>query len=111
MNWLQNLPLKRKLTLVILFTCSAVLLLACVVLAAYQLFDSRRVIVGDSMVLADVIGKNSRAALAFQDENSAQQTLLTLQSEPSVSAACLYDAQGNPFANYVQSGTQFQFPS
>jgi signal transduction histidine kinase/ActR/RegA family two-component response regulator len=111
MNWLQNLPLKRKLTLVILFTCSAVLLLACVVLAAYQLIDSRRTIVRDSMVLADVIGKNTSAALAFQDDNSANQTLLTLQSEPNVSAACLYDEHGNQFASYTQPGTRVQFLS
>ncbi len=111
MNWLKKLPLKRKITLVILLTCSAVLLLACGVLAAYQLFDFRRTLVRDSIVLADVIGKNTRAALAFQDENSAQQTLSTLQSEPYVSAACLYDANGNEFANYVQSGSGVQLPA
>jgi signal transduction histidine kinase/ActR/RegA family two-component response regulator len=111
MNWLENLPLKKKLTLVILLTCSIVLLLACGILAAYQLFDFRRTLIRDSMVLADVIGKNTRAALAFQDENSAQQTLLTLQSEPNVSAACLYDAQGNQFANYAPSGASIQLPS
>jgi signal transduction histidine kinase/ActR/RegA family two-component response regulator len=111
MNWLQNLPLKRKLSLVILCTCTAVLLLACVVLAAYQLIDSRRTIVGDSMVLADVIGKNTCAALAFQDDSSAKQTLLALQSEPYISAACLYDAHGNQFASFTQSGATVQFPS
>lgn len=110
MSWLQNLPLKRQLTLVILLTCSAALLLACGVLAAYQLFDFRRSMVEESMVLADVIGKNNRAALAFQDENSAQQTLLALQSDPYVSGACLYDAQGNQFASYVPSGANVQFP-
>ena len=111
MSWLEKLPLKKKLTLVILLTCSVVLLLACGVLAVYQSFDFRRTLVRDSTVLADVIGKNTRAALAFQDENSAQQALLTLQSEPNVSAACLYDAQGNQFANYVQSGINVPLPS
>jgi signal transduction histidine kinase/ActR/RegA family two-component response regulator len=110
MTWFQNLPLKRKLTLIILLTCSAVLLLACGVLAVYQLFDFRRQIIEDSSVLADVVGKNTRAAITFQDENSAQQTLLALQSETSVSAACVYDAQGNQFASYVRSGDSGQFP-
>ena len=110
MNWFQNLPLKRKLTLIILLTCSAVLLLACGILAGYQLFDFRQRIIEDSSVLADVIGKNTRAAITFQDENSAQQTLLALQSESSVSGACLYDAQGNQFASYVRSGDSVQFP-
>ncbi len=34
MNWLRDLPIRRKLTLAILLTCSAALLLACGVLAA-----------------------------------------------------------------------------
>jgi predicted PurR-regulated permease PerM len=56
MNWLRDLPLKRKLTLVILLTCSCVLLLACGVLATYQLFDFRQNLVHDTTVLADVPG-------------------------------------------------------
>ncbi|HEX3623998.1 MAG TPA: ATP-binding protein [Verrucomicrobiae bacterium] len=107
---LQNLPLKRKVTLVILLTCSAVLLLACGVLAAYQLYDFRKALISDSSVLADVIGKNTCGALAFQDENSAKQTLLALQSEPYVSGARVYDAQGNEFASYVQEGAIDQLP-
>ena len=39
---LVDTPIKRKLTLVILLTCSVVLLLACGVLAAYQMFDFRQ---------------------------------------------------------------------
>ena len=64
---LQNLPVRRKLTVAILSVCAVVLLLACAVLAAFEVFDFRRAIVRDSMVMADVVGKNTRAALAFQD--------------------------------------------
>jgi signal transduction histidine kinase/ActR/RegA family two-component response regulator/HAMP domain-containing protein len=110
MNWLRDLPLKRKLTLVILLTCSVVLLLACGVLAMYQLLEFRKTMVRNSTVLADVLAKNTQAALAFQDENSAQQTLLALQAEPDVSAACLYTAGGNQFVNYVRQGMKIQLP-
>jgi len=54
-NWLQNLPIKQKLTLVILSTCSAVLVLACGVLAVYELLEFRRTTVRDMTVLADVL--------------------------------------------------------
>jgi nitrate/nitrite-specific signal transduction histidine kinase len=37
MNWVRDLPIKRKLTLAIMGTCSAVLLLACVALEAWQM--------------------------------------------------------------------------
>jgi signal transduction histidine kinase/ActR/RegA family two-component response regulator/HAMP domain-containing protein len=111
MNWLRDLPLKQKLTLVILLTCGAVLLLACGVLAAYQLYDFRWMMVRDSTVLADVLARNTQAALTFQDEAAAQQTLQALQAEPYVAAACLYNVRGSQFAGYVRPGTALQLPS
>ena len=102
MNWFGNLPLKRKLTLAILFTCAVVLLLACAVLAVYELYDFRQTTVRDSVLLADVLANNTQAALAFQDESTAKQTLGALQAEPDVSAACLYTAAGDVFASYTR---------
>ena len=55
--------LKRKLTLVILLTCSLVLLLACGVLGAYQLIDFREMTVRDTTVLAEVLADEDAEAL------------------------------------------------
>lgn len=104
MRWLNEQPIKRKLTLAILITCSAALLLACGVLAAYGLYDFRQALRRDMTVLADVLAKNNRAALAFRDETAAQETLLALQAEPYVEAACLYSPDGKWFAGYTRSG-------
>jgi len=71
MNWLQNLPIKRKLTLVVVLTCSIVVLLACALLAGYELYEFRRAMLRDTTVLTDVLAKNTRAALAFSDETAA----------------------------------------
>lgn len=110
LDWLQDLPIRRKLTLAILVTCSVVLFLACAVLGIYQIFDSRQTVVRDTTVLADVLAKNTQAALTFQDETAAQQTLLALQAEPSVVAACLYDGNGKPFANYSREEADMRCP-
>jgi len=110
MKWLEDMPLKRKVTFVILVTCSTALLLACGVLAAFQMADFRRTIVRDMTVLGDVTAKNTRAALAFHDDRAAAETLLALQSEPNVIAACLYDEEGRRFATYIRSGESVQFP-
>jgi signal transduction histidine kinase/ActR/RegA family two-component response regulator len=104
MSWFQNLPIKPKLTLVILLTCSVTLLLACGVLAAYELYDFREAMVRDTTVLADAIAENVRAAMAFQDENAAHDTLLALQSEPDVVLAGLYSPKGTRFAEYSRNG-------
>lgn len=110
MNWLRNQPVGRILTFVILLSCSVVLLLACGVLAAYQLYDFHQMTVHDSTVLADVLARNTQAALTFQDEAAATQTLEALQAEPYVSAACLYTALGAPFATYVRPGLKMSLP-
>ena len=112
MSWVHNLPLKRKLTVVILATCAVVLLLACAVLGAYELHDYRQSMVRDDIVLADVLARNTQAALQFQDEAAAEQTLQALEAEPDVSAACLYTARGNRFASYVHhQGAKIDFPA
>ena len=110
MNWLRDLPIRRKLTLVILLSCLLVLLLACGVLATYQVLDFRQSMVRDTTVLADVLAKITQAALTFQDENAARQTLLALQAEPFVAGACLYDENGDRFADYQRDGAKVDFP-
>jgi signal transduction histidine kinase/ActR/RegA family two-component response regulator len=111
MNWLRNLPIKRKLNLVILMTCSLALFLACVALALYQWYDFRRTLVSDTTALADVSAKDSRAALTFEDNSAAQKILLALQSEPDISAACLYNANNSRFSSYTRKGLAVRFPA
>jgi len=110
-NWLENLPIKRKLTLLILTTCTAVLLLACLAIAAFELFNFRRAVARDTTVLADILAKNTQAALSFDDENSAWETLLAFQAEPHIVTACLYRRNGNRFADYTRAGAPAEFPA
>jgi signal transduction histidine kinase len=50
-------------------------------------------------VLAEVIGDNSMAALAFDDSRAAIEVLSALEAENSVVSASLYDAKGSLFAS------------
>src|SRR6185437_9655152 len=111
MKWLNNIPLRRKLTLVILMTCSAVLLLACGVMAAYQMLDYRKSVARDLSVLAEVVSQNTRAAMAFDDQKVAQETLASLASEPSVAAACIYDNTGAQYAVYQDPKLPVHLPA
>lgn len=110
MNWMRDWPIRQKLTLVIMFVCGTVLLLACGALGIYQIYEFRAAMVRDTTVLADVLAKNTQAALTFKDESAAQQTLQALQAEPSVAAACLYDEKGDKFAWYARQGELTAFP-
>ena len=110
MKWLNNIPMRRKLTLVILLTCSAVLLLACGILAAYQIVDYRKMAARDLNVLAEVIAQNAQSAVAFDDQNVAQETLAALRSESSVAGACIYDNKGTQFATYLDPKRHIRLP-
>jgi PAS domain S-box-containing protein len=111
MAWWTDIPVRRKLTLVILLTCTTVLLLACAVLAAYELITFRRTMARDMTVLADVLSRNITSAIAFQDESEASKTLLALKAEPQIIAACLYTKDGSRFAEYVRPLASVQFPA
>jgi signal transduction histidine kinase len=110
MKHLRDISIKRKVTFVILTTSSVVVLLACVAMGTYQIYEYRVNLVRDTTVLADVLAKNTQAALAFQDETAAGSTLEALKAEPYVTAACLYSTDGALFANYKRLQAAVQFP-
>jgi signal transduction histidine kinase len=101
MGWLANLPIKQRLTLLILATCSIVLLISCAALATYELIDFRRAAVRDAIVLADILGSNTQAALTFDDAKAARKVLESLRAEPNVACARVFEESHQPFADYV----------
>jgi signal transduction histidine kinase/ActR/RegA family two-component response regulator/HAMP domain-containing protein len=103
--------IRRKLTTIILLTCSIVLLLACLVLFAYQHFAFRQAAVRNLTTLGQVIASNSTAALAFVNTDDAQVTLAALRAEPQVVAAALYDMQGQLFAKYPDTLSASELPA
>jgi PAS domain S-box-containing protein len=111
MHWLQDMPIRWKVTLVILLTSTTTLLLACVAFVHYELVTSRQTMVRDLQVLADVLGQNSAAALQFDDQGAGENILLALQAKPHLIAACLYTKDGQRFATYAIRGMHPQFPS
>jgi len=109
-SWLQDWPIRRKLMLVIVLACSAALLMACCALGFYQAYQFRESLARDSTVLADVVARNTQAALAFQDEGQAQTTLQALEAESNIGGARLYNEKGQRFADYVRDGNNIVFP-
>ncbi|HEX6639623.1 MAG TPA: ATP-binding protein [Thermoanaerobaculia bacterium] len=110
MTRLRDLPIRRKLTLAMIATCTVALSLAAIVLAALDVVDVRQSMLRDTTVMADVIARNTEAALAFHDPDAARKTLRALDSEPRISAACLYDARGVRFAEYARAERRGNFP-
>ena len=104
MRFLQNLSITRKFTLVILGTCLLAVALACIGLGVYERSAFRTEMTSELSALADTLGANTAAALAFHDQKSATDMLGALKAEHNIVVAGLYDGGGKAFASYFRSG-------
>ena len=106
----KNLPIERKLRIVILLTCGIVLLLTCVAFIAYEVNTYKATAIEGLTTLAEVIGENTTAALAFRDEDDAAKVLQSVQAEPNIVAAAVYDLNGNLFVRFPTNATTDLIP-
>lgn len=100
----RDLPIRRKLTVIIMATSSAALLLACSAFVLHDLVSFRRLLVADLSTLAKIIGSNSTGAILFNDSKRAGETLAALEAETNVLWACIYGQDGRRLAEYVRGG-------
>ncbi|MBN1931850.1 MAG: HAMP domain-containing protein [Desulfobacterales bacterium] len=100
MQLFQNISIKQKLTIIIMLTSIIVLFLACASFVINDLLTFRQTMVENLTTLAEVIGSNSTAALTFNDQKAAEETLEALKADPNVIAAQIYTRAGQLFAKY-----------
>jgi signal transduction histidine kinase/ActR/RegA family two-component response regulator len=91
---------------IMLLTSAAAIVLTCSALILYELITTRGESLQQVATLARIVSANSTAALAFRDDQDAQEVLATLRTEPSIVAAALYDEHGKPFATYAAGDTR-----
>jgi signal transduction histidine kinase/CheY-like chemotaxis protein len=109
----KNSSIQRKLTFVIVCTSLVGLSLACLIFDLYERTSFRAAMTSELAVLADTLGANTAASLAFNDRKSAQDMLGALRAERHIVAACLYDSHGAVFAQYRRDGigATFEMPA
>ena len=103
MHFFRDMPIKQKLMVIIMSVTAAALLLSGlgIVIADSILF--RAAMQRDISGLAQIVGDNSTAALAFNDPQTATQTLASLKARPHLVAGCVYRPDGTIFATYVRA--------
>src|SRR5438094_589456 len=106
----RDLPIKRKLTVIILGITSIALLVACAAFVGYELATFREAMGEKMKVLADVLGANSTAAFKFRNESDARDVLAVLRVEPDIIGAAFYDSDGKLFVPYSRDKTDRRFP-
>jgi signal transduction histidine kinase/DNA-binding response OmpR family regulator len=109
---LRDLPIRQKLGGLILVSSFFAVILACVGFAIYERQRVHADIADELATLADTLGANTAASLAFNDQKTARQMMEALRAEHHVLGACLYDNRGQIFAAYRRAdlATAFRIP-
>ncbi len=99
---LPTFSLRQRLLWLSMFASSMGLLLFCTGFLVYGLRAYSSAKESDLHSMAELLGENAGAVLAFDDANGAQELLQTLRIQPGIRAAVLYRADGLPFATYLR---------
>lgn len=97
---LRNLPIRRKLTIMMLGTGLVVLLMMCAGFFTYEYVTFRRTSVRHLSTLGEMLAIGSTASLAFDNREDAMAVLSALKADRHVVAAAIYDRDGHLFAKY-----------
>ena len=104
-----DLPIRRKLTLLVLASITLVVVMAGAGLATYERQRYRNRMIRELTALADTLGANTAATLENNDADEAEEMLGALRAEPHVMAAGLFDERGHLFAEYRRDGLREDF--
>ena len=109
MNWMRQKSIREKLTLIVMATCAAALILAGSALAVYDRLTFRQDMARDLETLARITSSNSAAAVAFNDASAGREILGALAAQKQIVRACLYTHDGKVFATYARAGEEQSF--
>src|SRR5882724_5226839 len=111
MMFLRDIPINRKLTVILMLVSGVVVVLTCASFFAYEFLTFRQTTVGQLSTLAEVVAANSTAALAFENRDDAREILNSLKAEKHIVSAALYDKDGKLFSKYPTDKPADTFPT
>ena len=100
--WPQSL--RGRAIAVVLVTTFVALVVATTTLAVYDAHAYREALTADLMAQADILGRVSAPALAFDDPQTARGNLAMMRARPGILSADLYRPNGQLFASYNPTG-------
>ena len=96
-----DIPIQDKVTSIILLTSCVAILIASGVFITGDTIHSRSELVRELSTVADITGRNSAAAVLFDDHAAAQETLSALGSMPNIMVAAIVRDDGAVFASFA----------
>jgi len=98
----ENLPIKQKLIIIIMGLSALMLAGGFSLVVIEKYYSYRTALVHNIGTLADALGANSTAAIAFNDETTANEILSALSVEPNIVVATIQTNDGKLFAHYLK---------
>ncbi len=102
--------IRHKLVGVALMATLAALLVALGALVAYDLRGHHQALLADMETQAELLGRMTSAALAFDDARLAADNLALMRIRPAVRAGAIYKGSGQLFASYFSPGAERVLP-
>ena len=96
----RDLPIGKKLLIIIMGICIITLLVSLAAFLTFDLVELRKEAVRELSTTARIIGRNCSAALIFNDPTDAAENLAGLRSNPSVISAWIFTNEDRSFAAY-----------
>jgi len=106
MRKFRDIPIKNKLSAIILLTSGILLLLTSSALVTSELLVFRQTMVADLFTLADMVGVNSTAGLAFDDRVSVEKNIAALKANSHIILAHVFTPDGAIFTSYFRNTKQ-----
>ncbi|MCP4347652.1 MAG: response regulator [Desulfobacterales bacterium] len=100
MNIFRHISVKRKFISLTMLITGVVIFVISVFFIVSEMISFQREKMKELSTLAKVIGSNSVAALVFDDQDSATQTLAALGAEPNILFSGIFTSDGKLFAEY-----------
>jgi signal transduction histidine kinase/ActR/RegA family two-component response regulator len=105
MKWsrFSRWPIRRKLAFVVTATTIVVLASSFAAVFYYDSATARRALVRELSIASRIVSDSSTAAIAFDDADSAMESLQALATRPSILGAVLLDSANEELATFTRS--------
>ena len=111
-QFLKNLSIKTKLTLVIMLSSAVLLLIVSSVVLFAEVYAARTALTQELRVLTSTLSANSQQPFVLGQYSKVEALLASLLQQKNIHAAYLFDKKGMAVAEYVkQQDSQFVLQS
>ena len=111
LKWFSKISIRAKLTVIVMTTTCAALLVAVVAMSGFDELASRRAMQEDAESAAETMANSTAKALSLGSQHAVAEILGVLRANPLVQSAAVYDQAGTLFASFIRPGNQSSLPT